>query len=72
MEENNKELNHDQMEKVSGGVITPGMCKHLSAVCLGDKDEEGAVVWYHMRCRDCGYIFWSNVIPQAGGATGSW
>ena len=70
--EKNRKIMLNEMDRVTGGALVIEGCTHPKKLYTGEKKTENGVVLYAYKCYSCGTVIWTDEVPQAGGATGSW
>ena len=68
MAENRKEVNLNEIEKVSGGIVHR-TCWHQKKSLTGESKTENGVVYYQLKCDKCGELFWEKITELTAAAT---
>ena len=68
MAENMKEVNLNEIEKVSGGIV-PRICRHKNKSLTGESKVVNGVVYYQLKCDNCGELFWEKITELTAAAT---
>ena len=59
MEDGKKEVSLNEIEQVTGGIV-PRICRHLNKSLTGESKVENGVVYYQLKCDNCGELFWEK------------
>ena len=56
---NVQELNLNEVEKVSGGIVHR-ICRHQNKSLTGESKTVNGVVYFQLKCDNCGELFWEK------------
>ncbi len=57
MAENRKEVNLNEIEQATGGIVHR-VCRHQNKSPTGENKTKNGVVYYQFKCDNCGELFW--------------